>query len=319
MEQYLEKLQTIDQREEENEQLEAQKQELNNQIEELQKEIEELGKQKDMLQATGVAKLSPTDTDARIMKARHGRFFAYNVQAVVDTAHHFIVHTEATSAQNDKGQLQPIIEKTEKILQTPPQEILADSGYYLLDQLTHLENIRNINCYVAVNENQHQYGQRMAGISFIYNEKDNHYICPENQLLLPTGYLKRDLKRKTEAQQFKATGCFGCKRKPECTTAENRTVYRYANQVWKDGFTQKMNSKIGKQKMRERKASVEHPFATIKYLMGQIPLLLRGKLKVQTEIDLYTLAYNFKRLLNMDSFDKIAEMITKNQWGIKPV
>jgi len=80
-----------------------------------------------------------------------------------------------------------------------------------------------------------------------------------------------------------------------------------------------MNSKIGKQKMRERKASVEHPFATIKYLMGQIPLLLRGKLKVQTEIDLYTLAYNFKRLLNMDSFDKIAEMITKNQWGIKPV
>jgi len=292
---------------------------LNHQVEDLQKQIEELGKQKDMLQATGVDKLSPTDTDARIMKARHGKFFAYNVQMVVDTAHHFIAYTEATSAQNDKGQLQPVVEKVERILQTTPKEVLADSGYEFWEQLTYLEKIKNINCYVAINGNKYINNQSEEGVKFTYDEKNNYYICPENKLLLPKHGIKRDSKRKTESQVYTASDCMGCVQKPECTTAQNRTITRHSDQIQRDNYISKMNSKTGKQKMRQRKATVEHPFATIKYLMGQIPLLLRGKLKVQIEINLYTLAYNFKRLLNMASFDQIAEMITGNKWEIKTV
>ena len=33
--------------------------------------------------------------------------------------------------------------------------------------------------------------------------------------------------------------------------------------------------------------------------MGKLPLLLRGKEKVQTEINLYTIAYNIKRFINI--------------------
>jgi hypothetical protein len=41
---------------------------------------------------------------------------------------------------------------------------------------------------------------------------------------------------------------------------------------------------------------VEHPYGTMKYRMGQIPVLLRGKRKVQIEMDLYSTAYNLKHL-----------------------
>lgn len=58
-----------------------------------------------------------------------------------------------------------------------------------------------------------------------------------------------------------------------------------------------MKSKTGKEKMKQRKAVVEHPFGTMKYYMGQMPTLLRGKEKVSTEMGLYSIAYNLKRFL----------------------
>jgi len=75
-----------------------------------------------------------------------------------------------------------------------------------------------------------------------------------------------------------------------------------------------MESKLGKEKILERKSLAEHPFGTIKYLMGKIPLLLRGKKKVATEINLYTTAYNLKRLINIELFEDTVENIKKYQW-----
>ncbi len=66
--------------------------------------------------------------------------------------------------------------------------------------------------------------------------------------------------------------------------------------------------------MRTRRCTVEHPFGTIKYLMGQIPILLRGMSKVQIEMDLYTLAYNFKRLINIEETGKIEKLIIAYNW-----
>jgi hypothetical protein len=75
-----------------------------------------------------------------------------------------------------------------------------------------------------------------------------------------------------------------------------------------------MQSKMGKEKTRIRKTIVEHPFGTIKYLMGKIPLKLRGKEKVSTEINLYTTVYNLKRLFNLESFGDLFEKIENYAW-----
>jgi len=60
-----------------------------------------------------------------------------------------------------------------------------------------------------------------------------------------------------------------------------------------------MKSDEGRAKMVKRKSTVEHPFGTMKYCMGQIPVLLRGKKKVASEMGLYVIAYNLKRFITL--------------------
>jgi transposase len=51
--------------------------------------------------------------------------------------------------------------------------------------------------------------------------------------------------------------------------------------------------------MRLRRATVEHPFANLKYrIFGHPRFLLRGLRGAQTEISLAAAAYNLKRMLN---------------------
>lgn len=65
-----------------------------------------------------------------------------------------------------------------------------------------------------------------------------------------------------------------------------------------------------------RKELVEHPFGTIKYWMGKIPILLRRKLKVQTKIDIYTTCYNLKRLINIENQEILIQMIRNHNWKV---
>ena len=95
---------------------------------------------------------------------------------------------------------------------------------------------------------------------------------------------------------------------------ERRLVHRYLNQKWRDDYKERMQSKLGKSKMSLRRQLVEHPFGTIKYLMGKIPLKLRGSEKVSTEINLYTTAYNLKRLINLEPFELLVEKIENYAW-----
>ena len=68
-----------------------------------------------------------------------------------------------------------------------------------------------------------------------------------------------------------------------------------------------------KEKFKPRKCVVEHPFGTMKYMMGQIPILLRGKKKVQIEMDLYATAYNLKHLSKIETVAVLLEKLA--QWS----
>ena len=49
--------------------------------------------------------------------------------------------------------------------------------------------------------------------------------------------------------------------------------------------------------MRVRSATVEHPFGTLKALMGATHVKTRTLEKVRTEMSLHVLAYNLKRVI----------------------
>ena len=105
-----------------------------------------------------------------------------------------------------------------------------------------------------------------------------------------------------------------CPLKSQCTKSKKgRIIYRRKDNEWLLAYMEKLKTSSYKKGCRERRNFVEHPFGTIKYLMGQIPLLLRGKEKVQVEIDLYATTYNIKRLLNIEPMEVLLQKVA--DWG----
>ncbi len=52
-------------------------------------------------------------------------------------------------------------------------------------------------------------------------------------------------------------------------------------------------------KMQMRRQTVEHPFGTLKAWMGATHFLMKTLPRVSTEMSLYVLAYNMKRVMNL--------------------
>lgn len=166
-------------------------------------------------------------------------------------------------------------------------------------------------CHVAINRTPSQVKDQDHEIKFTYHQDQNRYYCNEGKPLEYSRNKKSSEGRLIEV--YKGTQCHLCAKREKCTTAEQRSVHRNENQEWIDSFHKKMNSAGGKEKLKKRRSVVEHPFGTIKYDMGQIPLLLRGKEKVQTEMNLYAIGYNLKRYFNLLSVGngKFTETRTK--------
>ena len=70
-----------------------------------------------------------TDPDSRVMKTRTGYIQGYNGQIAVDTSSQVIVTADLVSDQNDKQQLQPMMQKIQENIGRLPQRATMDAGY----------------------------------------------------------------------------------------------------------------------------------------------------------------------------------------------
>ena len=284
-------------------------QKLLDRIVELQKQVEELQKHKDYLESQSSKNFSPTDPDAQLMKSRDGKVPAYNTQIVVDQAHHMIAYSQVNDEQNDVNLLEPILDGLSEELELTPEKTLTDSGYYNLQQMETVETHYKTECYIPIprknNEN--------SPITFSYDKKQDHYICSQGKPLI----LKRrnKINKGQRSDTYQGIECEGCPIRAQCTTSKyGRIVNRYHNQEWRDTYRRRMAGILAKQIIPLRKQMVEHPFGTIKYWMGKIPLLLRGNKRVSTEFNIYSTVYNLRRLLSIESYDNILEMIQDYNW-----
>lgn len=277
---------------------------------ELEEQVENLQKQKSILEKENRPRISPSDPESNLMKSRDGLLPSYNVQIVVDSKNKMIADSEVVDKVNDLSLLPEMIESVKEEYGESPEVGIADKGYYTPDLIESIEKKEEgINLYVSVPKSRKDEDE----IIFEYDEAKDEYICQEGQRLVLVQKNKKKHNSLTNAYQ--CSQCDGCKLREKCTTSKKgRMIHRYLNQEWRDQYKRKMESKPGIQKMLERKALVEHPFGTIKYLMGKIPLLLRGIQKVNTEINLYATAYNLKRLINISIHEDLIEEISKYRW-----
>ena len=88
-----------------------------------------------------------------------------------------------------------------------------------------------------------------------------------------------------------------CPLKSQCTDAARRVIVRGFHEDDREAMHQRAVADPNWMKLR--RAVAEHPFGTIKWLMGVRRFLVRGLLKAKAEFALSVIAYNLKRLITI--------------------
>jgi len=237
------------------------------------------------------------EPEARFMRMGNGNGHApaYNVQTAVDVEHALIVAHKISDNAGDTTLLLPMAEAAKQALDNPEAlNVVADAGYSNGEQAEACE-ARGITPYVPVKRNANNQGDGTLfdRSAFQYDEQTDTFRCPANQILT-----RKQLSRKDRAVYYagKPEVCGACALKIRCTNGRQRLVTRH---LYEAAF-QRMLQRPIPQLMRLRRATVEHPFASLKYqIFGHPRFLLRGLQGAQTEISLAAIAYNLKRMLTV--------------------
>ena len=83
--------------------------------------------------------------------------------------------------------------------------------------------------------------------------------------------------------------------KAQCTPSDYRRVSRWEHEATVEAAEARLAEHPDM--MRVRRATVEHPFGTLKAWMGSTHFLTKTLDRVSTEMSLHVLAYNLKRMM----------------------
>ncbi len=248
--------------------------------------------------------LSLTDPDARSMRHRGSGMVGYNVQTAVDVDHHLIVAHEVTNAGSDRRQLTRMAKQAIAVTQTNSLNVLADRGYYNGQELRSCEQ-NNIVTYVpnSVTSPNKAKGQ-FDRSEFHYLAKDDEYECPAGERLTYRFTRREDDK---EIRRYWSSSCPTCPIRAQCTTGKHRRVSRWVHEAVIERARARLAARPDA--MQIRRATVEHPYGTLKGWMGSTHFLTKTLDHVSTEMSLHVLAYNMKRVINLIGTRQLLEAI----------
>jgi transposase len=115
-------------------------------IGELNKALDELPRRMERLKKSGLKKLSRSDEDARFLRQRGGFVLGYTGEIAVSDDH-LIVAQRVTQNATDNASLEPMIDQVQQRCGAPPGAVLADSGFFSIDNIEQMER-QNIDAYV---------------------------------------------------------------------------------------------------------------------------------------------------------------------------
>ena len=271
----------------------------------MREKMAELVQLKDVLTASPEKQISLTDPDSRAMAtSTKAGMVGYNVQTVVDTEHHMIVAHEVTNIVSDKVQLTKMVKQGQAAIGRKDIEVFADRGYFSGNEIMATEKLGAIT-YVP---KPYTSGSRAAGRfgkhDFLYQPDDNSYQCPGGQKMT---YRFMSVEQGKDMQVYWPDGCEICPVKVKCTTGKQRRIKRWVNEDIIDRMLTRLNNLP--EAMAIRRATVEHPFGTLKSWMGVTHFLTKRLKNVKTEMSLSVLAYNIRRMISMMGVKSLIRVI----------
>jgi transposase len=253
---------------------------------------------RDELQAQQKTEVALTDPDSRGQK-KVG--VGYNVQIAVDTKHDLIVAEAVEQDANDLGQLASMAQAAQAAIGV--STVVADAGYHEGGELAKCEAAK-ITTYVpaprTTSGTTRNGAQVYAKEAFTYDETKDEYTCPADQRLTRTGSGLR--RGKSSNYYANPQACAACPLRAQCTTAQYRRISRGEHETAVERQAKRLEGK--RSLMRERSATVEHVFGTLR-LWGHDSFLCRGLAMVRAEFCLSALAYNLRRAITVLGVERL--------------
>jgi transposase len=255
------------------------------QRETLQRQAEELALEDRKQKVVG-------EPDAKLMRTPHGHQVAYNAQIVVDAEHKLIAAFELTNDGNDQQQLHPMAVEGKAAVGASEVTVVADTGYSNGEHGA-LCAQDGITAIVPRAETVNPKGKQYLGRDrFSYDRESDSWRCPAGETL--SLYKTSHAQKKKE---YTTAACHNCPLRPQCTKAQQRVIVRGFYED--DRAAMHQRAMADPAWMKHRRELAEHPFGTMKWLMGHPRFLVRGLKKAKAELALTVLSYNLKRVTSI--------------------
>ena len=281
-------------------------------ISSLEEQLRHLEEYKLRMESESRTSYFPNDPQAVLLKGRYGSYPGYNIQAGMDAANHMVVSAEVTNHANDWNELSANVESSTQETGSAPQIVLADKGYANISEIESVQNLEGVSqVVVPLQESEQQKKDRLNHLHFTYDKENDQVTCPKGKAmaLKKADYVNRHGNH-FRKYMAKKTHCDKCPLKDICNnSSKTGRSYYISHNSFLESYKEQNLTKEFRRLQAERKNIVEHLFGTFRMWMGKIPLLLKGCLKVQTEIDIYATAYNIRRLINLESVTAMLEKL----------
>ena len=280
-----------------------------------------------------------TDPQSAKMSTNHGVIQGYNGVAAVDEKHQIIVNAQAHGEGQEAHLLQPMLESTRaglKAAKISPDvfqqaKLTADAGYHSAASVTYTQQ-NGIDAYIAdrshrqrdpafadydrykirFRKDKRRYNgidsQRFTAKDFIYDEKDRSCHCPAGNRLYRNGNninIHGFIGMKFRGAKSVCGPCIlrkRCLKTPQSTETKQVTIFIGRAEATKDSPIEKMRRKFdtlfGRFIYNKRIAIVEPVFGNLKN-KGMDRFTLRGKKKVNTQWQLFSLVHNIEKIASL--------------------
>lgn len=250
---------------------------------------------------------SKTDTDATFMRMKedymqNGQLKpGYNWQ--ISTNNQYILNYTLHPNPTDTLTLIPHLNHYKNLYGFAPTTITADAGYGSEENYKFAEE-NQVEAFVKYSyfhkEQKSKNDNPFATNNLFYNAQTNTYYCPMGQKMAHVGTRKHFTANGYEqtSQVYEAANCNGCPLRGQCHKAKgNRRIeVNHSLSRLKLKAKELLLSEEGIKHRKKRPADVEAVFGNIKSNHHFKRLMLRGKMKVEIEVGLLSIAHNLRKM-----------------------
>jgi len=276
--------------------VEAKTERLREKIETLRGQMRRMDTMREQLKSAPDEQISETDPDSRSMisQAKGTGVVGYNVQAAVDTKHHLIVTHEVTNEGNDRAQLSKMATVAKEEMGKTKMEAIADRGYFNSHEIKACTEAGITPLVPKPMTSNARAEGRFSKLDFVHIAKDDEYQCPAGERAI---FRFATIENGLTIRKYWSSACPRCPMKAQCTTSSYRRITRWEHERLLEAMQRRLDRRPDAMTLRRR--TIEHVFGTLKHWMGSTHFLTRGLQHVGTEMSLYVLAYNLKRVIKL--------------------